>query len=61
MLDRSSLLEPGLRDGGDVVCHFNTQAIGFQRGDTQAILRGATVDGVPIEGHDMVRIVPKKK
>ena len=42
----------------DQVCHFNTQDTGFQCGDTEGILRGQTVDGVPIEGSDSVRIVP---
>ncbi len=41
----------------DQVCHFNTQDTGFQCGDTEGILRGQTVDGVPIEGRDSVRIV----
>ena len=42
----------------DQVCHFNTQDTGFRCGDTEGILRGQTVDGVPIEGRDSVRIVP---
>ena len=41
----------------DIVCHFNTQDTGFQQGDTEGILRGMTLDGVPIEGEDAVRIV----
>ena len=41
----------------DVVCHFNTQDTGFQQGDTEGILKGQTVGGVPIEGRDAVRIV----
>jgi hypothetical protein len=43
----------------DQVCHFNTQDAGFQQGDTEGILRGLTVDGVPIEGRDSVKIVGK--
>jgi nitrous oxidase accessory protein NosD len=44
----------------DLVCHFNTQPAGFECGDTEGILKGYTVDGVPIEGSDSVRIVPCK-
>jgi len=47
------------RDGLlDLVCHFNTQDTGFQCGDTEGILWGQTVDGLPIRGRDSVRIVP---
>ncbi len=42
----------------DLVCHFHTQGTGFQCGDTEGVLRGETLDGVPIEGTDSVRIVP---
>lgn len=42
----------------DQVCHFQTQLTGFQVGDTEGILKGQTVDGVPMEGRDAVRIVP---
>ena len=43
----------------DLVCHFNTQATGFQKGDTQGILKGLTVDPIPafLLGRDSVRIV----
>lgn len=41
----------------DQVCHFRTEDTGFQCGDMEGILRGQTVDGVPIEGRDSVRIV----
>ncbi len=41
----------------DQVCHFDTQDAGFQRGDSEGILRGQTHDGVSIEGRDVVRIV----
>jgi hypothetical protein len=43
----------------DVVCHFNTPATGFQAGDTVGILRGSTLGGIPIQGTDSVKIVPK--
>ncbi|HLF89410.1 MAG TPA: hypothetical protein VI451_10715, partial [Anaerolineales bacterium] len=41
----------------DIVCHFNTLDTGFQKGDIEGILKGATVDGVIIEGRDSVKIV----
>ena len=41
----------------DVACHFETQDTGFRDGDTEGILRGQTVDGIPIEGNDSVRIL----
>jgi hypothetical protein len=44
----------------DVVGHFDTQATAFQKGDTQGILKGQTVDNIPISGSDSVRIVPGK-
>lgn len=49
-VDRDGLL--------DLVCHFNTQDTEFQCGDTEGILWGQTVDGLPIRGKDSVRIVP---
>ena len=42
----------------DLVCHFYTQETGFQCGNEEGILKGQTVDEVPIEGRDSVRIVP---
>jgi hypothetical protein len=44
----------------DLVCHFYTQHTGFECGDTEGILKGQSVDGVPIEGSDSVKIVPCK-
>jgi len=41
----------------DVVCHFRTQDTGFREGDNEGILKGKTVDGIPIEGRDSVRIL----
>jgi hypothetical protein len=47
------------RDGRpDLVCHFYTQETMFQKGDTQGILKGRTISGVPLRGVDSVRIVP---
>ncbi|MCX6634493.1 MAG: hypothetical protein NT090_05310 [Acidobacteria bacterium] len=42
----------------DQVCHFNTQATGFQSGDTVGMVKGNTVDGTLLQGTDSVRIVP---
>ena len=41
----------------DLICHFDTQTASFQQGDTAGILMGNTIDGVPIQGGDSVRIV----
>ncbi|MBI4034772.1 MAG: CSLREA domain-containing protein [Candidatus Chisholmbacteria bacterium] len=41
----------------DLVCHFSTLNCGFIVGDTQGILKGSTIGGIPIEGRDSVRIV----
>jgi len=43
----------------DLVCHFNTQATGFQTGSSNAVLKGTTVSGAPIEGSEAIVIVPK--
>jgi hypothetical protein len=42
----------------DLVCHFNTQAMGFRMGDVMGLLTGKTKDGDPIRGWDSVLIVP---
>ena len=46
----------------DLVCHFTTELTGFQRGDTQGILKAYTNDPNPIFllARDSVRIVPSK-
>ena len=41
----------------DLVCYFNIRSTGFQCGDTEGILKGSTVDGMPIEGRDSVKIM----
>ncbi len=49
------------RDGlQDLVCVFRTKKTGFQCGDTEGILKGQTVDGIPFEGRDSVKIVGRK-
>jgi uncharacterized membrane protein len=40
----------------DLVCHFYVEVAGFKCGDTEGIIKGKTLSGVPIEGEDMVRI-----
>ena len=47
------------RDGSkdDLVCHFYIEIAGFKCGDTEGILKGKTVSGIPIEGEDLVRII----
>jgi hypothetical protein len=47
------------RDGyRDLLCFFYNKTAGFQCGDTEGILKGETVDGMPIEGKDSVKIGP---
>jgi hypothetical protein len=41
----------------NVVCHFKTRATVFLLNDTQGVLKGKTLSGVPIKGTDFVRIV----
>lgn len=41
----------------DLVCHFETPASGFTAADTRGTLKGRTVDGVQIVGHDAVRVI----
>jgi hypothetical protein len=41
----------------DLVCHFFTQLTQFQAGDTEGILKGHTVDGMPFQGTDLVRVL----
>jgi probable HAF family extracellular repeat protein len=44
----------GLRD---LLCYFNIRSTGFQCADSEGILRGYTVDGMPIEGRDSITIM----
>ena len=41
----------------DLVCHFDAKSTAFQMGDTQGVLHGTTVEGLPIAGTDSVNIV----
>ena len=45
----------------DLVCHFYTQMTGFDCEDREGIVRGLTIDGIPIGGRDSVKIVPCNK
>jgi hypothetical protein len=45
----------GLKD--DLVCYFYIEAAGFNCGDTEGILTGKTLDGIAIEGKDLVKII----
>jgi len=61
--DEKSLLRSNLGDVNgdgrlDITCFFDTQKTSFQRGDVQGVLKGKTINGVPIIGTDSVRIVP---
>jgi hypothetical protein len=40
-----------------LICHFYVDLAGFSCGDTMGILRGETLDGIVIEGKDLVRII----
>jgi ELWxxDGT repeat protein len=57
-----SLLRAGAEDVDgdgliDLVCHFSTQAAGFQTGDTEAIMRGHALGGAILRGSDRVRVL----
>jgi hypothetical protein len=41
----------------DLIVHINTQTFQLTDEDTEAVLRGTTIDGTPIEGRDSIRIV----
>lgn len=41
----------------DLVCYFQKQRTEFECGDTKGILKGKTVNGLPIEGKDSVKII----
>ena len=46
----------GLRDK---VCYFRARLTGFQLGDNQGVLKGKTVDGVPIKGCGSVKVIER--
>jgi len=43
----------------DMLLHFNTQDLKLSPTSTEAKLTGETIDGTPIEGTDVVKIVPR--
>lgn len=43
----------------DLICIFRTRDTGFEAGDTIGLLKGETVDGIRIQGTDLVRIIDK--
>ena len=45
----------------DLFCHFRTEDAGFECGDTEGVVRGATVDGRLVQGRDSVLIIPCKR
>ena len=48
------------RDGyADLLCYFRTSMTGFQLGDTEGILKGLTMDGEAIEGHDAIEVIER--
>ncbi|HSA89530.1 MAG TPA: hypothetical protein VLF42_06470 [Burkholderiales bacterium] len=60
---RCSKDDPDLNADGkpDLVCHFNTQAAGFEPGDIAGILTGNLNDGRRFEGRGMLKVVPVKR
>ena len=44
----------------DLVFHFKTQELNLDSNSIEALLSGYTLDSIPIEGTDLVNIVPKK-
>jgi hypothetical protein len=45
----------------DLVCHFENQAAGFEKGDLEGILRGRTLQGRAFEGRGLLKVVPEKR
>ncbi len=41
----------------DLACRFDAKTAGFQPGDQRGNLTGQTIDGVPVVGSDVVRVV----
>jgi len=42
----------------DLICHFYASLTGFTPGDSHGILRGRTLDSIPLKGRDTVRMLP---
>jgi hypothetical protein len=45
----------------DLVCHFDTQAAGFEPGDLEGIVKGSLKDGRRFEGRGLLKVVPVKR
>lgn len=45
----------------DLVCHFKTNATGFEVGDTQGVMRGKMADGRKFEGHGSLKVIAEKR
>lgn len=44
----------------DLVCFFRNESAGFQAGDTEGVLKGKTIDGIPLEGRDSILVLTRK-
>lgn len=56
----NSAAEDVNHDGlGDLVCYFDALKAGLRFSDGEAILKGQTLDGIPILGVDAVTLVPQ--
>lgn len=45
----------------DLVCHFENQTAGFEKGDLEGILRGRTSTGRAFEGRGRLKVIPEKR
>jgi hypothetical protein len=45
----------------DLLCHFENQLAGFEKGDLEGILSGKQLDGSRFEGRSFLKIVPEKR
>lgn len=55
--DKAHLEDIDMDGDIDLVLHFITQITGIQNNDTKACLTGATLNGMPIQGCDAVKII----
>lgn len=44
----------------DMVCHFDNQMAGFQKGDLEGVLQGKLKSGTMFEGRGLLKVVPEK-